>query len=170
MRWIALAVALAAAGCGPDQPGPMAAAGPGATIAFDSIDGPPRPVFDNLVASLTAEAAARQISVVSRDARAAYRVRGYLAAQVERRRVRIAWVWDIYDAERRRAFRVSGEEPAARPRKDAWAAADAAMTQRIARASLDQFVAFLGGTTPPQEPQEPGADAAMAMAVRASAR
>ena len=53
----------------------------------------------------------------------------------------IAWVWDVYDGDERRALRISGEETAGR-RRDAWAAADDA-SRRIARTGMDQLAAFL---------------------------
>ena len=75
------ALALALAGCASDAaPMLVQAQLRGPTIAFESIDGPPLPIFQKLVANLSAEAAQRQILVVSRAGQPAYRVRGYLAA------------------------------------------------------------------------------------------
>ena len=51
-------------------------------------------------------------------------MRSYLAAQVSRGRTMIAWVWDVYDRDQQRALRLSGEEPAGKAGRDAWAAAD----------------------------------------------
>src|SRR6186997_2684269 len=61
----------------------MAPAG-GSTVAFESIDGPPPAVFDRMVGVLDSESKLRSLSVVSREATAAYRVRSYLSAQVVR--------------------------------------------------------------------------------------
>ena len=61
---------------------------------------------------------------MSREGSASYRVRSYLAAQVSRGRTTIAWVWDVYDRDQQRALRLSGEEPAGKAGRDAWAAAD----------------------------------------------
>src|SRR5579871_5003564 len=69
----------------------------GPTIAFESIDGPPRLVFDRMVGVLDSESKLRNLSIVSREGQAAYRVRSYLAAQVARGRSTISWVWDVYD-------------------------------------------------------------------------
>ena len=104
----------------------------GASIAFESIDGPPVAVFQNLVTTLSAEATARQVLVVSRAGQPAYRIRGYLAAIVAGGRSHISWVWDVYDADKRRVLRISGEETAGRPGANAWAAADEQMVRRIA--------------------------------------
>jgi hypothetical protein len=120
----------------------------GATVAFESIDGPPRAVFDQLVTRLDAEARARQVAVVSRRGPARYRVRLYLAANVERKRTAIAWVMDIYDSDLRRAARIAGEQPAGRSRPDAWAAADGAVLARIVEAGMAQLAEFTSETRP----------------------
>src|SRR5271165_6845846 len=85
---------------------------PTPTIAFESIDGPPPQVFDRMVGVLDSESKLRNLSIVSREGQAAYRVRSYLAAQLYHGRTTIAWVWDVYDANQQRALRLSGEEPA----------------------------------------------------------
>src|SRR5258706_9377173 len=105
---------LGAAGCttAPQGATPIAMVR-GPTVAFESIDGPPESIFRQLVQDLNDEATARQVAVVSRDAPAQFRVRGYVAALVEkRRRTVIAWVWDVYDADQRRANRLTSERPA----------------------------------------------------------
>src|SRR6202012_4403611 len=101
---------------------PSGAGGP--TVAFDSIDGPPPQVFDRMVGVLDSESKLRNLSIVSREGQAAYRVRSYLAAQVVKGRTVIAWVWDVYDRDQQRTLRLSGEEPAGKTGRDAWAAVD----------------------------------------------
>ncbi len=150
---IALVVALggALAGCVSDGQGPAAsqAAPGGATVAFESIDGPPRPVFDRMVDILDSEAQLRNVAVVSRQSPAAYRVRGYLAAQTVRGQTSIDWVWDVYDRDQRRALRLSGTEPVSRTGGDAWAAADDVTLRRIAQAGLSGLNAVTGGNAAP---------------------
>lgn len=150
-----LALALAAAGCA-NSPAPMASVSTerGSSIAFESIDGPPVAVFQNLVTTLSAEAQARQVRVVSRTGNPAYRVRGYLAAIVVGGKNHISWVWDVYDADRRRVLRIAGEEASGRSGANAWAAADEQTVRRIARSSIDQLVTFLASPPPPAV--EPG--------------
>ncbi len=155
---VALAFGLGA--CNIDRSASIAAPAAGPTIAFESIDGPPPAVFNRLVDGMSAEAAARRVPVVSRQNQASYRVRGYLAAHVERERVHIGWVWDVYDSERRRALRISGEESGSTRRPtDAWAAADEQMLRRIAQSSMDRLAAFLASPNAPAletpEPQRP---------------
>jgi hypothetical protein len=138
----------------PGQPA-LGLAGPGATtVAFESIDGPPETVFRKLVAQLNQEAASRQVAVVSREQPAQYRIRGYVAAHTQGKRSTIVWVWDIYNVERQRTMRLSGEVAGASPERNAWAAADDQAIGRIARDGLDHLVAYLAA---PDIPEVPGA-------------
>ena len=145
-----LALALAAAGCA-NAPAPMASVSTerGSSIAFESIDGPPVAVFQNLVTTLSSEAQARQVQVVSRTGSPAYRIRGYLAAIVVGGKSHISWVWDVYDADKQRVLRIAGEEATGRPGSNAWAAADEQMVRRIARTSIDRLAAFLASPSAP---------------------
>ncbi|MCK1719382.1 hypothetical protein [Bradyrhizobium sp. 141] len=128
-------------------------AGSGATVAFESIDGPPPQVFDRMVGVLDSESKLRSLSVVSREGTAAYRVRSYLSAQVVRGKTVIAWVWDVYDANQQRALRLSGEEPtSAKAGRDAWAAADDLVLRKIAQAGFSGLSNMINGT-----PDAPGA-------------
>ncbi|QDM18284.1 hypothetical protein FNL55_21385 [Tardiphaga sp. vice352] len=120
----------------------------GATVAFESIDGPPPQVFDRLVNLLDSEARLRNIAVVSRQDSAAYRVRSYLAAQIRGGKTSIAWVWDVYDRDQQRALRLTGEEPTGRGGADAWATADDLVLRRIAQAGLTGLGGIINGTTP----------------------
>ncbi|WP_128923609.1 hypothetical protein [Bradyrhizobium guangxiense] len=125
-------------------------AGSGATVAFESIDGPPPQVFDRMVGVLDSESKLRSLSVVSREGTAAYRVRSYLSAQVVRGKTVIAWVWDVYDANQQRALRLSGEEPTSAragrdATRDAWAAADDLVLRKIAQAGFSGLSNMING-------------------------
>lgn len=153
---LVLAAALALAGCQTEQQAAVAAAQPrGATVAFESIDGLPQDRFHTMVQDLNGEAQLRQLAVLSRGQPSAYRVRGYFAAAVEHGKTTISWVWDVFDNQERRAFRISGSEDAKSAK--AWDAADDAMLQRIARAGMEQLAAFLTSPTvapaPADEPR-----------------
>jgi hypothetical protein len=127
-------------------------------LAFESIDGPPPEVFRKLVANLNDEADARQIAVVSRSASATYRVRGYVSALVERGKTTFAWVWDVYDTDKRRTLRIAGEEPAAanrRSSRDAWSGADEQVLRRMAHDGMDRIAGFLNSSAPPALAPEP---------------
>src|SRR5947209_4850433 len=125
----------------------FASAGGGATVAFESVDGPPPQVFDRMVNLLDSESKLRNLAIVSRESAASYRIRSYLAAQVSRGRTTIAWVWDVYDREQQRALRLSGEEPAGKAGRDAWAGADDVVLRRIAQAGLTGLAGMINGTT-----------------------
>lgn len=113
-------------------------------IAFELIDGPPPQVFTRLVTQLSSQAETRQLPIVSRTNPAAWRVRLYLAAHVERKQAGISWVGDVYDTRLNRAYRVSGEEPlgpaAKGAKKDIWSLVDNAVLSRIAANSLDAIM------------------------------
>jgi hypothetical protein len=126
------------------------------TIAFESIDGPPPDVFDRMVGVLDSESKLRNLSVVSREGQAAYRVRSYLAAQVVKGRTVIAWVWDVYDRDQQRTLRLSGEEPTGKNGHDAWANVDDLVLRKIAQAGFSGLTGMVNGTpsnsTPPAGP------------------
>lgn len=156
-----LAAATVLAGCAggnaPSNSYAMApSAGSGATVTFESIDGPPPQVFDRMVGVLDSESKLRSLSIVSREGTAAYRVRSYLSAQVVRGKTVIAWVWDVYDANQQRALRLSGEElTAAKGGRDAtrdpWQAADDLVLRKIAQAGFSGLSNMINGA-----PDTPG--------------
>ncbi len=146
-----LVIACGLGGCasgGAPGGGSFAVAGAGSTVAFESIDGPPPQVFERMVGVLDSESKLRNLQIVSREGAASYRVRSYLAAQVSRGRTTIAWVWDVYDRDQQRALRLSGEEPAGKAGRDAWAAADDLVLRKIAQAGLAGLSGMINGTAP----------------------
>jgi len=153
-----LAIACGLGGCagGGAASGSFAMAsssGSGPTVAFESIDGPPPQVFDRMVSALDSESKLRNLSIVSREGSASYRVRGYLSAQVGRGgRTTIAWVWDVYDRDQQRALRLSGEEPAGKTGRDPWSAADEMVLRKIAQAGLGGLSSMINGTAPADAP------------------
>jgi len=147
------ACAVMLGGCKFDgQPNVSVAHPRGASVAFESIDGPPAAQFEKLVQNLNDEAQTRRLAVVSRDGQSAYRVRGYLAAEMDKGRTMISWVWDVFDGEQRRALRISGGETV-KGKLKGWQVVDDAMLQRIARTSMDELAAFL--TSPATAPNAP---------------
>ena len=110
-----------------DPAGCFAAEPRGASVAFDTIDGPPPGQFRKLVQDLNSEAQSRRLAVMSRESPSAYRVRGYIAAKQANGHTTISWVWDVFDRDQHRALRINGEETVKGKHRDAWAAADDAM-------------------------------------------
>ncbi len=154
---VLLAMAFGLGGCasGGAGSGSFAMASDGPTVAFESIDGPPPQVFDRMVNVLDSESKLRNLSIVSREGAASYRVRSYLSAQVSRGRTTIAWVWDVYDRDQQRALRVSGEEPAGKAGRDPWTAADDLVLRKIAQAGLSGLSGLVNGTAPDAPPPVP---------------
>ena len=143
--------ALALAACTEGNGQRLSVAQPrGATVAFDSIEGPPPAQFHALVQDLNDEAQTRGLAVISRDSPSAYRVRGYLAAETDKGRTTISWVWDVFDNSQVRSLRISGAETVKGAVSNGWQAADDAMLRRIAQNSMDQLAAFL--TSPDAAP------------------
>ncbi len=149
-----LAVACGLGGCasGGAASGSFAMAGGGATVAFESIDGPPPQIFERMVDVLDSESKLRNLSIVSREGAASYRVRSYLAAHVSHGRATIAWVWDVYDGDQQRTLRLSGEEPAGKAGRDPWTAADDMVLRKIAQAGLSGLSAMVNGAGPDAPP------------------
>jgi hypothetical protein len=151
---VLLAIACGLGGCasGGAGGGSFAMASGGPTVTFESIDGPPPQVFDRMVSVLDSESKLRNLSIVSREGSASYRVRSYLSAQVSHGRTTIAWVWDVYDLNQQRALRLSGEEPAGKAGRDPWAAADDLLLRKIAQAGLSGLSAMVNGAAPQDAP------------------
>jgi hypothetical protein len=164
LRLAAIAMAaFALAGCASSDPTVTGSiASPVAkTIAFESVDGPPKPIFDRLVAVLSSEAEKRELPVVSHTGPAAYRVRAYLATFVEKKKKQatLSWAWEVYDVGQNRSFRLTGEEPLGAPKADVWAQCDDVLLQRIAGKGFEALSARLGplpaSPSPAPAPGEP---------------
>ena len=154
---VLLAIACGLGGCanGGAGSGSFAMAGAGSTVAFESIDGPPPQVFDRMVNVLDSESKLRNLSIVSREGAATYRVRSYLSAQIARGRTIIAWVWDVYDRDQQRVLRLSGDEPASKAGRDPWTAADDLVLRRIAQAGLSGLSGLVNEAAPDAPPPVP---------------
>jgi hypothetical protein len=152
---VLLAMACGLGGCAGGGAGgsSFAMAGGSPTVAFESIDGPPPQVFDRMVDVLDSESKLRNLSIVSREGSASYRVRSYLSAQVSGGRTLIAWVWDVYDSDQQRALRLRGEEPGDKAARDPWTAADDLVLRKIAQAGLSGLASMINGTAPVEAPQ-----------------
>jgi hypothetical protein len=132
----------------------------GSTIAFESVDGPPRPVFDRLVKVLSSEAERRQLPVVTHTGPSTYRVRAYLATYIEKKKKQatLTWAWEVLDTRDQRAFRLVGEEALGAAKSDVWGQLDDAVLTRVARQGFDELTARTGTSPAPASPApgEPG--------------
>jgi hypothetical protein len=142
----------AAAGCSRsgESLGPLAASRR-ASIAIESIDGPPPAFTRKLATTIGEEAEARQFVVVPREEAAQYVVRGYLSTHVDHNKTSISWVLDVYGADKRRAIRITGEELGSKVARDAnkgddWAGIDERVLRRIAQSGMDRILVFLNSS------------------------
>lgn len=142
-------VSLSAAGCSTsgETLGPLASSRK-ASIAIESIDGPPPALTRKLATTIGEEAEARQLVVVPREEAAQYFVRSYLSTHVEHDKTSVSWVWDVYGADKRRALRITGEEESGKNvrqanKNDDWAGVDERVLRRIARVGMDRILVYL---------------------------
>ncbi|MBS7704427.1 hypothetical protein [Chelatococcus asaccharovorans] len=158
----ATVVALALGAC---QTNPTAMnAPPGMPIALESIEGAPDAVKSELSTALATAAVARKVELVSgTDAR--YRLKGYLTAYDRQDgSTELAFVWDVFDGDKRRAKRIEGTSfsvagaGGAAQAKDAatgdtktndtrtstaWTAVDQTIIDKVASTSMSEVAGFL---------------------------
>jgi hypothetical protein len=156
------AVALALSGCnetaGDFNPAaPPRARAPGIPVALVSLEGGPESVVSRLSLAMSQQAARRDITIVGSDGKPRYQVRGYISAHGEGGDGQLSWAFDIYDSQRKRARRVSGQE-SLRNGGDIWASVTDQHLTAVAFKSLDDIAEFLAAS-PEAVAQRPGAPA-----------
>lgn len=165
VRWglpsATVAIAWALASC---QGGGMFSSGSpaGKPIAFESIEGAPPEVRTALAGELVSAASARRVELVGNGAAARYRLRGYLTAEPSADGgTTLAFVWDVFDAQARRAQRVTGSAPiTAASKKYPWDGLDKEALARLAARSMDEIASFLSaGVTATSVAPEPAEEA-----------
>jgi hypothetical protein len=117
----------------------------GVPVALESIDGAPAPVRTALADELAAAASERKVELVGSSAEARYRVRGYLSTETEGGQTKVAYVWDVFDAQNRRAKRLAGSSPAGIA-SGSISATDREALARLAQASMDEIAGFLSAS------------------------
>ena len=112
----------------------------GIPVALESIDGIPANTKTALTSELTAAATSRQVELAGASSTARYRVRGYVSKETTAEGPSLAFVWDVYDAEKRRAKRLTGSSPigSADP-----SALDKETLAKLAAMSMDEIAEFL---------------------------
>ena len=125
----------------------------GIPVALESIDGAPAPIRTALADELANAATDRKVDLVGASAEARYRVRGYLSTSTEDGETKVAYVWDVFDAQKRRAKRLEGSSPAPAA---SISALDKAALAKLAQASMDEIAAFLSASKSeaPSEPED----------------
>jgi hypothetical protein len=113
----------------------------GIPVALESIDGIPATTKTALTSELSAAASSRQVELAGASSTARYRVRGYLSKETTTEGTSLAFVWDVYDAEKRRAKRLTGSSPM-RSSSDP-AGLDKETLAKLAAMSMDEIAEFL---------------------------
>lgn len=124
------------------------ASGGGATVAIEALEGAPDGLRERFAAALIDVAPSRQVRLVGATDAPRFRVKGYLTAyQAADGRTAVAFVWDVFDADKRRAQRVTGEAAARGGSGDPWSAFDERALRAVAAASMDGIAGVVGGAT-----------------------
>ncbi len=142
---------------------------PGVPVALVSLDGAPETVIAKLSSAMAQQAARRDITIVGIDGQPRYQVRGYLAANAPSGgKGELSWAFDIFDSQRKRARRFSGQEPM--PSGPDWSTVTDQQVQAVAFKALDEIAEFLAATpeavaarnptTPPTRPSRSATEAA----------
>lgn len=115
----------------------------GIPVALESIDGAPAPVRTALIDELATAASDRKVELVGSSAQARYRVRGYLSTATEDGETKVAYVWDVFDSQKRRAKRLTGSSPVQVP---SISSLDKEALAKLAQASMDEIAEFLSAS------------------------
>ncbi len=127
----------------PAAPAPSVPAGQ-ATFAFDPFIGAPGNIADDLSRKIGAAARREDLKVARRsDARATYRVRGYLSAAGDNTATVLVYVYDIYDASNRRVHRLTGQESSNGSAGDPWAGISGSTLQTVATRTVDSLKTWI---------------------------
>jgi hypothetical protein len=117
----------------------------GKPIAVESIEGLPTTMRTALSDELASAATSRRVELVGTSAEARYRVRGYLSTETTAEGgSQLAFVWDVFDAQKRRTNRVAGTSPIQTASLDGL---DREALRQLAAESMDGLATFLSAST-----------------------
>jgi hypothetical protein len=117
----------------------------GVPIALESIDGPPTQIRTALIGELNNAASDRKVELVGSTAEARYRVRGYLSAEKTEGGTKVAYVWDVFDSQNKRAKRLTGTSPVL-VSYTSLSSLDKETLARLANSSMDEIAEFLSAS------------------------
>jgi hypothetical protein len=136
----ALALGLAACQTG----GAGSVSGAGVPVAVETLDGAPAEMAARVQQAVSTQASAHRIEVVPSESDPRFRLRGYLTAYSNDEGTALTFVWDVFDASRKRAQRVTATTQSTRRGGDQpWAAISDADINAAAGKSMDGVAAFL---------------------------
>jgi hypothetical protein len=123
---------------------------PGIPVAIETIEGAPDDVLTPLREQVADQASARRIDLVAGAADPRYRLRGYVSASsTDDGNTTLALVFDVYDASKKRAQRVSTSTIAKGQAGDPWSLIGPSQIAVAASDSMNEIAAFLAGTASP---------------------
>ena len=141
-HWGRMAAIALTAALGACQGSLMGGSPEGVPVALESIDGAPGPVQTALIDELATAASDRKVELVGSSTEARYRMRGYLSTAVEDGETKVSYVWDVFDAHKRRAKRLAGSRPVALA-SGSISTIDKEALAKLARDSMDGIAEFL---------------------------
>ncbi|MGL4438376.1 MAG: hypothetical protein ACRCUE_03830 [Bosea sp. (in: a-proteobacteria)] len=170
LAFVAVALAAGLAACNETTTASRAPTqAPGVPIAVDSISGGPDNVRGAFSSAMSTEANARRVEIVDPATNPRFRVRGYLAAEpTSDGQTALAFVWDVFDAQKKRAQRVQGATVARSSTGD-WNGVDQTTVSKAASDSMDQIAQFLAGQEQVRAASAPASAVAGAAATRTAA-
>jgi hypothetical protein len=110
----------------------------GVPVALESIDGASSKVQTALIGELSNAASDRKVEFVGSSAKARYRVRGYISTETSGGETKVAYVWDVFDAQNRRAKRLAGSSPVSIA-SGSISSIDKEALAKLAAASMDEI-------------------------------
>lgn len=127
-----------------------------APVAFQPVIGAPTKVSEQLTNQIKAAAGRQNVTIAAAGEKPVYRVQGYLAASPEGNQSKIAYIWDVTDADGKRVHRIAGEELVpVKSGTDPWAGLDQATADKIANKTASDLAAWLPKTATPQPVSAP---------------
>ncbi len=134
---------------------------PGVPVALDTIEGAPDALKTRVNDEVASQATARRIELVSGSAAPRYTLRGYLTAYpTATGDTALAFVWDVFDASKKRTQRVSTTTVARGQSSDPWSQIGETQIAKTTSQSMNQVAAFLSGAVVPGSPAPTSSTAA----------
>jgi len=119
----------------------------GVPITVDIVDGAPNAVKTAFASEIVSAAATKKVDLVPADDQARYRVLGHLSTEAGADGEPVlAVVWDVVDADKRRAKRITGSTPIRAASAARGENLDKETLAKLAATSMDEIAAFLAET------------------------
>lgn len=139
---------LALAGCQQSPDAMRTVDAPGVPVALETIEGAPQEFTGKLSDAVVNQASRRRIDLVSDSSPAAYHLKGYVAAfPTEDGNTAVAVVWDVFDASRKRAQRLTTSTIARGQGGDPWGQVAEPQITQVASQSMNELAGFLSTGT-----------------------